>query len=117
MRWRRTPPRASHSPAIILSRLNTLLHHADCETTATAVVATYRPGTGRLVWARAGHPPLLLADGHRVVRLPNPQGPLLGMFPAPQFAQESRKLPPGHLVLLYTIMAASSLRDLTPTLG
>ena len=91
-----------HPPAIILSRLNTLLCRADSETTATAVVATYRPSTGRLVWARAGHPPLLLADRRRVMRLPDPRGPLLGMFPAAPFAQDSRQLLPGHSVLLYT---------------
>ncbi|MEV0136790.1 PP2C family protein-serine/threonine phosphatase [Dactylosporangium sp. NPDC050688] len=91
-----------HPPATILSRLNTLLCRADSETTATAVVATYRPRTGQLRWARAGHPPLLLADHHRVTRLPNPRGPLLGVFPAPSFTQESRQLLPGHSVLLYT---------------
>jgi serine phosphatase RsbU (regulator of sigma subunit) len=91
-----------HPPATILSRLNTLLCRADNETTATAVVATYRPSTGELRWARAGHPPLLLADGHRVTCLPNPRGPLLGVLPAPSFTQESRQLLPGHSVLLYT---------------
>ncbi|MEH0934482.1 PP2C family protein-serine/threonine phosphatase [Micromonospora psammae] len=91
-----------HPPATILSRLNTLLCGADHGTTATAVVATYRPSTGQLLWARAGHPPLLLANHHRVTRLPNPRGPLLGVFPAPPFTQESRQLLPGHSVLLYT---------------
>ncbi|MGF7235681.1 MAG: PP2C family protein-serine/threonine phosphatase [Frankia sp.] len=91
-----------HPPATILSRINTLLCRADGETTATAVVATYRPSTGQLRWARAGHPPLLLADHRRVTRLPNPRGPLLGVFPAPSFGQESCRLRPGHSVLLYT---------------
>ncbi|SCL34500.1 Stage II sporulation protein E (SpoIIE) [Micromonospora rhizosphaerae] len=91
-----------HPPATILSRLNTLLCRADNETTATAVVATYRPSTGQVLWASAGHPPLLLADHHRVTRLPNPRGPLLGVFPAPPFTQESCQLLPGHSVLLYT---------------
>jgi serine phosphatase RsbU (regulator of sigma subunit) len=91
-----------HPPATILSRLNTLLHRADDETTATAVIATYRPRTGQLRWARAGHPPLLLAGQHGVTRLPNPQGPLLGVIPSASFTQESRQLLPGQSVLLYT---------------
>jgi serine phosphatase RsbU (regulator of sigma subunit) len=91
-----------HPPATILSRLNALLCRADSETTATAVVATYRPSTGQLQWARAGHPPLLLVDQNQVTPLPNPQGPLLGVFPAPSFTEESRQLLPGDSVLLYT---------------
>ncbi|MEV4808791.1 PP2C family protein-serine/threonine phosphatase [Micromonospora avicenniae] len=91
-----------HPPATILSRLNALLCDADSGTTATAVVVTYRPSTGQLLWARAGHPPLLLADRHGVTRLPNPRGPLLGMFSTPPFTQESHQLLPGCSVLLYT---------------
>ncbi|UWP86665.1 serine/threonine-protein phosphatase [Dactylosporangium fulvum] len=92
-----------HPPATILSRLNMLLCRTGTVTTATAVIATYRPGTGQLRWARAGHPPLLLADGDRATTcLPNPQGPLLGVFPAASLAQQSHQLLPGHSVLLYT---------------
>jgi serine phosphatase RsbU (regulator of sigma subunit) len=91
-----------HSPATILSRLNAQLYRADDDTTATAAIATYRPSTGELRWARAGHPPLLLADERGVTRLPNPQGPLLGVIPSASFTQESCQLLPGQSVLLYT---------------
>ncbi|MBY8870569.1 serine/threonine-protein phosphatase [Micromonospora sp. PLK6-60] len=91
-----------HRPAAILSRLNTLLCGSGDEATATAVVAVYRPSTGRIEWAGAGHPPLLLADGRRAVPLPAPQGPLLGVFRTPPFGQESRQLLAGQSVLLYT---------------
>ncbi|MBY8870526.1 serine/threonine-protein phosphatase [Micromonospora sp. PLK6-60] len=40
-----------HPPAMILSRLNALLIGAGVATTATAVVATFRPSTGQIVWA------------------------------------------------------------------
>jgi serine phosphatase RsbU (regulator of sigma subunit) len=90
-----------HPPATILTRLNMLLNRANQETAATAAVVTYRPSTGRIVWAGAGHPPVLLAGPRRVVRL-DPQGPLLGVLPAARFTQETRQLPPGHSVLLYT---------------
>lgn len=89
-------------PALILSRLNTVLCRTRGKTTATAVVAKYRPSMGRLVWARAGHPPLLLSDGRRVMRLPNPRGPLLGLCTELPFAQESRQLLTGESLLLYT---------------
>ncbi|WP_212808376.1 PP2C family protein-serine/threonine phosphatase [Micromonospora endophytica] len=91
-----------HPPAMILSHLNTLLIGAGNATTATAVVATFRPSTGQIVWAGAGHPPLLLADRRRVVPLPSPAGPLLGAFSAPQYAQEARQLLSGDSLLLYT---------------
>jgi serine phosphatase RsbU (regulator of sigma subunit) len=91
-----------HSPATILSQLNSMLCRADGETTATAVVATYRPNTGLLRWARAGHPPLLPADHHRVTRLPNPSGPLLGVLSAPSFTLACHRLLPQQSVLLYT---------------
>ena len=90
-------------PAMILSRLNNLLCRSGGATTASAVVAKYRPSMGRLVWARAGHPPLLLSGRRRVMPLPNPRGPLLGLCAAePPFAQESRQLLAGESVLLYT---------------
>jgi serine phosphatase RsbU (regulator of sigma subunit) len=89
-------------PALILSRLNYLAYGTRGDITATAVVAKYRPSLGRLTWARAGHPPMLLADHRRVVRLPNPRGPLLGTLADPPFAQESRQLQPGQSVVLYT---------------
>lgn len=91
-----------HSPTTILTLLNALLCRPGNETSATAVVASYRPGTGRFVWARAGHPPLLICDGRHVSRLPNPPGPLLGMFPDASYGLQTRMIRPGHSVLLYT---------------
>ncbi|WP_027345019.1 PP2C family protein-serine/threonine phosphatase [Hamadaea tsunoensis] len=93
---------AGEPPALILSRLNTLLAQTAGAVTATAVIAKYRPSLGRLVWARAGHPPILLSDRRRTIQLPNPRGPLLGLFRLPPYEQEARHLRPGQSVVLYS---------------
>ncbi|GIH02795.1 hypothetical protein Rhe02_08620 [Rhizocola hellebori] len=93
---------AGEPPAMILSRLNTLLRHASGAISASAVIVRYRPSLGRLVWARAGHPPMLLSNHRRVVQLPHPRGPLLGMFTHPPYEQHSRHLRIGESIMLYT---------------
>ncbi|GAA3494828.1 SpoIIE family protein phosphatase [Streptomyces prasinosporus] len=86
-----------------LSGLNTLLLHSrDTHVTATMVLARYRPGERRLVWAQAGHtPPLLLRDGE-VTYLRRPSGMLLGATAAPRFEEAECRLRPGDRLLLYT---------------
>ncbi|WP_344219009.1 SpoIIE family protein phosphatase [Nonomuraea bangladeshensis] len=99
----------TRDPARLLAALNRLLFAGDptgpprgVPVTATAVVARYEPATGRLVWARAGHPPPLLARAGRTVELDRPGGPLLGAFPDARYATTSTRLRPGHVLLLYT---------------
>ncbi len=86
-----------------LARLNTLLLHSrDTHGTATMVLARYRPGDRRLLWAQAGHtPPLLVRDGE-VTCLRRPPGMLLGATAAPHFEEAECRLEPGDRVLLYT---------------
>jgi hypothetical protein len=93
-----------HPPAVVLSRLNRLLHAPGSSHTATAVLARYHPAQARLTWARAGHPPLLFAEARtgRVRPLPNPHGPLLGGFPSARYEEASMRLLPGEAVLAYT---------------
>jgi hypothetical protein len=52
---------AGHQPGELLADLNMLLCRQGGWATATAVVARYRPSTGELTWARAGHPPIMVA--------------------------------------------------------
>ncbi|MET8991336.1 SpoIIE family protein phosphatase [Nonomuraea wenchangensis] len=99
----------TRDPARLLAALNRLLFAGDptgpprgVPVTATAVVARYEPATGRLVWARAGHPPPLLARAGRTVELDRPGGPLLGAFPDARYATTSTRLRPGDVLLLYT---------------
>jgi serine phosphatase RsbU (regulator of sigma subunit) len=49
-----------HDPAGALANLDELVDHAGHGLFATAIVASYRPATGELVWSNAGHPPLVL---------------------------------------------------------
>jgi serine phosphatase RsbU (regulator of sigma subunit) len=91
-----------HSPRGILAALNVLLCQQDAETIATAVVARYRPGTGELTWARAGHPPILLADTRGVQALGQPAGVVLGVFPEAEYRHAHKRLHSGDLVLMYT---------------
>ncbi|MCK2215936.1 SpoIIE family protein phosphatase [Actinomadura sp. ATCC 31491] len=70
--------------------------------TATAVIARYEPATGRLVWARAGHPPPLLARAGVTAELDGPGGPLLGAFPAADYPTGVTHLRLGDVLLLYT---------------
>ncbi|UQW99612.1 SpoIIE family protein phosphatase [Streptomyces sp. RerS4] len=88
-----------------MGRLNTLLLHSAADsaaTTATMIMARYRPEERRLVWVRAGHlPPLLVRDG-RARFLPLPEGRLLGASFDSVYVEETLDLEPGDHVLLYT---------------
>ncbi|MFI2644124.1 SpoIIE family protein phosphatase [Streptomyces sp. NPDC018610] len=86
-----------------LSRLNTLLLHSrDTKSTATLVLARYRPDQRRLLWAQAGHlPPLLLRAGEARY-LDRPRGVLLGATDTPVFEEAECVLEPGDRLLLFT---------------
>ncbi|MFD5403017.1 SpoIIE family protein phosphatase [Streptomyces griseorubiginosus] len=89
-----------------LSRLNALLMHlhspADRHTTATMIVARYRPADRTLTWAQAGHlPPLLVRDGEaRIVE--RPAGILLGATTTPVFEEATLRLEEADQLLLFT---------------
>ncbi|NJC72158.1 SpoIIE family protein phosphatase [Planosporangium thailandense] len=93
---------AGHEPGEVLSALNLLLCRQGGWATATAVVARYRPRTGELTWARAGHPPIMLAGRGRVDTRYEPTGMLLGVDPTTGYEHASARLHPGDLVLMYT---------------
>lgn len=89
-----------------LTRLNALLMHLKAptggHTTATMIVARYRPANRTLTWAQAGHlPPVLVRAGQAVI-VDRPAGMLLGATPAPRFAQASLQLQEGDQLLLFT---------------
>ncbi|GII22447.1 PP2C family protein-serine/threonine phosphatase [Planosporangium mesophilum] len=93
---------AGQQPGELLADLNMLLCRQGGWATATAVVARYQPGTGELTWARAGHPPIMVAGRDGVDTRYEPAGMLLGVDPAATYAHASIRLDPGDVVLMYT---------------
>ncbi|MEU0743366.1 SpoIIE family protein phosphatase [Streptomyces sp. NPDC006134] len=86
-----------------LARLNTLLLHSrGSHGTASMVLARYQPGTRRLLWAQAGHPPPLLLRAGRARYLDRPSGILLGATTTPVFREAECRLRPGDRIVLYT---------------
>ncbi|GGY50072.1 transcription antitermination regulator [Streptomyces djakartensis] len=86
-----------------LARLNTLLLHShDTQSTATMVLARYIPRQRRLVWAQAGHPPLLLLRDGEARYLRRPRGVLLGAASTPVYEQAECRLGPGDRLILFT---------------
>ena len=89
-----------------LTRLNALLMHlrspTDRHTTATMIVARYRPTDRTLTWAQAGHlPPLLVRNGEAHT-LRRPAGILLGATTTPAFAEATLQLQEDDQLLLFT---------------
>jgi serine phosphatase RsbU (regulator of sigma subunit) len=90
-------------PAVLLSHLNRLLCASTAAaSTATAVVARYEPATRRLVWAQAGHPPLLHVRAGETAELPRPRGPLLGAAVTACYGTAETTMERDDLLLLYT---------------
>ncbi|MFF0203654.1 PP2C family protein-serine/threonine phosphatase [Streptomyces sp. NPDC005017] len=90
-------------PGRLLTQLHQFLHHLRLDFYATAVIARFRPGTGELTWAAAGHPPPVLRtpDG-RVRTLDARPGAMLGIPLDQEIAEHTESLPPGSTLALYT---------------
>lgn len=87
-----------------LVRLNALLIHAPegRPSTATLVLARYRPWDRTLTWAHAGHlPPLLVRDGTARFLTP-PYGIMLGATADCSYEERHFTVAPGDHLLLYT---------------
>jgi len=93
---------AGHGPGEILAVLNRMMWRHEAAPIATAVIATYRPDTRCLTWARAGHPPIVVASSERAHPLWGPDGTMLGVDPDAAYAHQSRPLAVDDVVLLYT---------------
>jgi PAS domain S-box-containing protein len=74
----------------------------DCVLT-TVVLAIFEPGTGRLRYTNAGHPPpLLLGPDGEARYLEDVPSPPMGVVEAPRYRQRTLQLAPGSSLLLYT---------------
>ena len=91
-------------PSLLLSEVNSLM--AQNNPLAMFVTLTFcvlDPGTGKVVYANAGHPPPLLvrADGSSSF-LETYENAALGIVPGQQYVLGSCSLAPGDMLLMYT---------------
>ena len=88
---------------LMTERLNRFaLGVGDCVLT-TVVLAIFEPGTGRLRYTNAGHPPpLLISSSGGATFLEDEPAPPLGVVETPRYRQRTLDLEPGSTLLLYT---------------
>ena len=89
-------------PAGVLSAQNTLMLAGGLGPFATTVFGVYRPATGVLAWASAGHLPPLVASGDQVSLLTGHERPPLGFVREPGYGTAETTLAPGDRFVLYT---------------
>ncbi|MDH6127354.1 SpoIIE family protein phosphatase [Kitasatospora sp. GP82] len=89
-------------PARLLAWLNLAAGELTDPATATAICARYDPDSRELCWARAGHLPPLLVRAGQARLLPMPHGVLIGADPDSHYEEDSLRLEPGDVLLLYT---------------
>jgi len=89
-------------PAGVLAAQNMLMLAGGLGPFATTVFGVYRPATGALTWASAGHlPPLVVSEG-RATLLTGHEHPPLGFVTDPGYGTAETTLAPGDRVVLYT---------------
>ncbi|MDN4173994.1 SpoIIE family protein phosphatase [Nocardioides sp. SOB77] len=95
-------------PAAVLHGVDEAIEVLDLATTATAAIVRFEPGaepgTTRVRWSNAGHPPPVVVDEHGQVHFlaEDEAGLLLGLQPDPDRAESVVELRRGATVLLYT---------------
>jgi anti-sigma regulatory factor (Ser/Thr protein kinase) len=91
-----------HPPGEVLRRLNALVSDTRREM-STAIFVEFRPGTGELRGANAGHPRALVRRaGGRIERWDAARSMPLGVVGHARYEDEAIRLEPGDAVLLFT---------------
>lgn len=99
------------SPAAVLGALDRAFSNLDMHTLVTVVVAALdlrpaaagAPGSVRLCWSNAGHPPpVLIRAAGTVALLERPPNRLLGVGPGAERVDHQIQLDPGDTLVLYT---------------
>ncbi|BFO17592.1 hypothetical protein SHKM778_39800 [Streptomyces sp. KM77-8] len=90
------------APGPLLACLDRLLDATAQPVLGSAVCVRYRPDTGSLLWARAGHPAPLLFRGGTGRALDAPAGVLLGATSGASYGQAEETLEAGDVLLLHT---------------
>ena len=91
-----------HGPALALTKLDALVERADHGLFATVFVAIYSPHTGALVWANAGHPPLVLRTPSGARLLEGPVAAPIGVQGPDPHVDRQLVLDVGDFVVGYT---------------
>ena len=92
-----------HGPAAALELLDRFAAHVPGARASTAACVTLDWEEGRVSWARAGHPPPLLADDSGIHHLDGDgHGPVLGLTGRPPYGEGVADLAPGATLVLYT---------------
>jgi serine phosphatase RsbU (regulator of sigma subunit) len=91
-----------HGPALALTKLDALVERAEHGLFATAIVAVYTPHTGELVWANAGHPPLVLRTPTGTRLLEGPVAAPIGVRGPDPYVDRRLLLEVGDVVVGYT---------------
>ena len=92
-----------HGPAAALELLDRFAAHVPGARASTAACLTLDWAEGRVHWARAGHPPPLLADDAGLRHLDGDgHGPVLGLTGRPPYGEGVADLAPGATLVLYT---------------
>ncbi|HEX4904834.1 MAG TPA: SpoIIE family protein phosphatase [Acidimicrobiales bacterium] len=91
-----------HGPALALTKLDALVERAEHGLFATAIVAIYSPHTGSLVWANAGHPPLVLRTPTGTRLLEGPVAAPIGVRGPDPHVDQRLLLEVGDVVVGYT---------------
>jgi sigma-B regulation protein RsbU (phosphoserine phosphatase) len=91
-------------PASVIARLDRFGARLDAESISTVWYGEYRPSTGELRYANAGHPPpVLTAHDAPTLLLELTSSPPLGVGAADEFAVEhGLQLPPGAILIAYS---------------
>jgi anti-anti-sigma factor len=91
-----------HDPVQALERLDRFAGRVPDATGSTVACLVLDPETGHLVWARAGHPPPLVAGPDGCRHLEDAGGTVLGVRGRPPFTAGTATITPGESILLYT---------------
>ena len=93
---------ASDTPSQTIKRVNQALYKRGIESRfVTLMYGTLEPD-GRLTYCNAGHnPPLVVGSGGGVRRL-EVGGPIVGLFEAASFEEETVRLSPGDVLLVFS---------------
>lgn len=90
-------------PGMVLTRVNDFLGRFPAPVHATCLLAYLDTGTGEVVVASAGHPPLLVAARHGVEAVEHPRDTLpLGVTANQRFISTRLTLPPDGILALCT---------------